>query len=387
MTRHVTGLIAAALAAFAAASGVFLGWYAAGQAAEVPLGEQVTATLTAAHASYFSPTRLTEITGANLEVTEAITENTSPSYPGIAIWDVFGSVYDTTNHQRLESMSRTLVFDRKTAELVNCCGESVSGNSSIYQTGIVGYVFPLNAQKKTYEVFDTTLNKPEPFVYSGTGSVNGIQAYKFIENIPSAQAGFSQFSSTEPQYYSMHLVYWVDPMTGELLAVNEHEDLYLVNPATNARVTTLFNADLSATPATVKNMVAIDNSSRNRITLLEIVLPLVCGIAGALATAAGFLLSRTPRKAVRSGLAIATYPSPDAAAAGQAGVAPKHDVQLTDAEEPNHAQDPAVTAPLNGHLIPGMDLEQEPARRSRPARQPSSLHSPSTPRTPPPRRR
>jgi Porin PorA len=385
--RRAIGLILAGLGAFLVVIAIILPTYLDGQVIKFPLNEYETATLTATNASYFSVTKLTQINGANLEATYTFKGNAAAGNSSTAVWNEFSYVYDTTNHLPVKPMSRTFAFNRKTAELVNCCGESVSGNSSIYQTGIVGYVFPLNAQKKTYEVFDTTLNKPEPFVYSGTGSVNGIQAYKFIENIPSAQAGFSQFSSTEPQYYSMHLVYWVDPMTGELLAVNEHEDLYLVNPATNARVTTLFNADLSATPATVKNMVAIDNSSRNRITLLEIVLPLVFGIAGALATAAGFLLSRTPRKAVRSGLAIATYPSPDAAAAGQAGVAPKHDVQLTDAEEPNHAQDPAVTAPLNGHLIPGMDLEQEPARRSRPARQPSSLHSPSTPRTPPPRRR
>lgn len=385
--RRAIGLILAGLGAFLVVIAIILPTYLDGQVIKFPLNEYETATLTATNASYFSVTRLTQINGADLEATYTIKGNVAAGNSSTAVWNESTYVYDTTNHLRFEPMLRTFAFNRKTAELVNCCGESVSGNSSIPQTGIVGYVFPLNAQKKTYEVFDTTLNKPEPFVYSGTGSVNGIQAYKFIENILSAQAGFSQFSSTEPQYYSMHLVYWVDPMTGELLAVNEHEDLYLVNPATNARVTTLFNADLSTTPATVKNMVAIDNSSRNKITLLEIVLPLVFGIAGVLAMAAGFLLSHTPRKAVRSGLAVAAYPPPGAAAAGQAGVAPKHDVQLTDAEEPNHAQDPAVTAPLDGHLIPGMDLEQEPVRRSRPARQPSSLHSPSTPRTPPPRRR
>jgi hypothetical protein len=357
--RRAIGLILAGLGAFLIVIAIVLPTYLDGQVIKFPLNEYETATLTATNASYFSVTKLTQINGANLEATYTIKGNAAAGNSSTAVWNEFSYVYDTTNHLPAEPMSRTFAFNRKTAELVNCCGESVSGNSSIHQTGIVGYVFPFSTQKKTYEVFDTTLNKPEPFVYSGTDSVNGIQAYKFIENIPPTQAGFSQFSATEPQYYSIHLVYWVDPMTGELLAVNEHEDLYLVNPATNARMTTMFNADLSTTPAAVKNIAAIDNSGRDKITLLEIILPLGFGVVGALAMAAGFLLSRTPREAVRSGLAIATYPSPAAAPAEQAGVAskhaavsPKHDVQLTDAAEPNHAQDPAVTAPLNGPLIP-----------------------------------
>jgi len=295
MTRHATGLIAAVLAAFAAASAVFLGWYAAGQAAEVPPGEQVTATLTAAHASYFSPTRLKEITGANLEVTEAITGNTSVSYPGIAVWDVLRSVYDTTNHQRLEPMSRTLVFDRKTAELVNCCGGSVNGNGLIWQSGIAGYVFPPGTRKQTYDVFDTVLDEPAPFAYSGPDAVDGVPAYRFTENVSGAYAGFSPLSSAEPELYSVRRVDWVDPETGAVLKVTEDEDLYLVDPATGTAVTQLFDANLSTTPATVARLVSQDARARNEITLVGTVRILSFCLAGAFAVTAAFLLARKPR--------------------------------------------------------------------------------------------
>jgi hypothetical protein len=295
MTRHATGLIAAALAAFAAASAVFLGWYAAGQAAEAPPGEQVTATLTAGHASYFSPTRLTEITDANLEVTEAITGNTSASYPGIAIWDVLRSVYDTTNHQRLEPMSRTLVFDRKTAELVNCCGGSVNGNGLIWQSGIAGYVFPPGTRKQTYDVFDTVLDEPAPFAYSGPDAVDGVPAYRFTENVSGAYAGFSPLSSAEPELYSVRRVDWVDPETGAVLKVTEDEDLYLADPATGAAVTQLFDANLSTTPATVARLVSQDARARNEITLVGTVRILSFCLAGAFAVTAAFLLARKPR--------------------------------------------------------------------------------------------
>jgi Porin PorA len=295
MTRHLAGLIAAGLAAFLAASAVILGWRVAGQAAEAPLSEPVTATLTATHASYFSPTRLTEITGANLEVTEAITGNTSASYPGIAVWDVSGSVYDTTNHQRLEPMSRTLVFDRKTAELVNCCGESVNGNGLIWQSGIAGYVFPPGTRKQTYDVFDTVLDEPQPFAYSGPDAVDGVPAYRFAENVSGAYAGFSPLSSAEPELYSVRRVDWVDPETGAVLKVTEDEDLYLADPATGAAVTQLFDANLSTTPATVARLASQDARARNEITLAGTVRILSFCLAGGFAVTAAFLLARKPR--------------------------------------------------------------------------------------------
>ena len=52
---------------------------------------------------------------------------------------------------------------------------------------MVGYVFPINTQPKTYQVFDTTLNKPVPFTYNGTGTVGGIKTYKFVEDVPPTQ--------------------------------------------------------------------------------------------------------------------------------------------------------------------------------------------------------
>ena len=73
-------------------------------------------------------------------------------------------------------MTRRFAFNRRTGQLVDCCGASVNGDKSVRQTGLVGYVFPIGTQKQTYQVFDTTLKKTMPFVYSGTTTVDGIQA-------------------------------------------------------------------------------------------------------------------------------------------------------------------------------------------------------------------
>jgi len=294
MTRRVTGLIAAGLAAFFAASAVLLGWRAAGQVAADSRGGQVTAILTATHASYFSPTRLKEITGANLEVTEDITGAADAGYPAIAIWDVSTSVYDTTSRQRLEPTSATLVFDRKTAELINCCGDSVNGNGLIWQSGIAGYAFPAGTRKQTYDVFDTVLDEPEPFAYSGTDVVDGVPAYRFAENISAAYAGLSPLSSAEPELYSVRRVDWVDPETGAVLKITEDEDLYLVNPATGYPVMHLFDADLAATPATVARLASQDARGRNEIALAGAARIVIFCLAGVSAVTAGCLLAREP---------------------------------------------------------------------------------------------
>ena len=57
----------------------------------------------------------------------------------------------------------------------------------------------------------------------------------------------------------------------------------------------LFDADLIATPASVDQIVGLDSSGRNELTLLETTLPLVLGIVGGVALIAGIFLGRKPR--------------------------------------------------------------------------------------------
>ena len=178
-------------------------------------------------------------------------------------------------------------------------------------------MFPINTQPKTYQVFDTTLNKPVPFTYNGTGTVGGIKTYKFVEDVPPTKIGFSPLSSTQPEYYQIHLIYWVDPVTGALLNVNENQKIFLQDPATGAQATVLFDGDLQATPASVKQIVKLDSDGRNKLSLLGTILPIVIGIVGAAALIAGILLARKPREEV----ALAS-PEPAAEAAEAADVIP-----------------------------------------------------------------
>jgi hypothetical protein len=322
--RRVTGLILAGLGVVLIVAAVLLPTVVSSQIVKFPLGETTTATLAGTGVTYFSSVKLTEKTDVSVRATYTIKGDAAAGNSSIAVWDETASVYDVTNGLLVNSMTRRFAFNRRTAGLVDCCGANVNGDSAIRQTGLVGYVFPFGTQKKTYQVFDTTLGRTAPFVYSGTADTDGIGTYVFTENVPPTQVtavtvpgsffGLKAKVVKLPEIYQIHLVYWVDPETGALLNVNEDEQVTLQNPATGATVAVLYDGDLVATPGTVSAVVKLDSSGRTELSLLNTILPPVCGIAGAVALVAGIiLLVRKPR---RDAAAEPGRTSPEFAAGG-----------------------------------------------------------------------
>jgi Porin PorA len=344
--RRVIGLILAGLGTFLIVCAVLLPTWVSGTVVKFPLNEYETATLAARNATYFSASTLTEKTGVNMQATYTIKGDGAAGNSSTAVWNEYSYVYDLTNRQAVQQATRRFAFDRRTAQLVDCCGVNVNGNTAIRQTGLLGYVFPIGTKKQTYDVFDTTLNKPVPFTYAGTADVHGIQAYVFVENVapvqiatqavPGSIVGVSAATVTLPVYYQIHLIYYVDPATGALIDVNEHQTVALHNPATGSQALLLFDADLIATPATVTSVVALDSSGRNELSLLETTLPLVLGIAGAVALIAGVLLARKPREEAEP---AGTSPGSAADAAVTAEAAP------------------AADTPAGRSVVPGLDDE------------------------------
>ena len=348
--RRIIGLILAGLGACLILVAVLLPTWVVSQVVKFPLNEYETATLDASNASYFNTTSLTEKTGVNLEATYTIKGDASAGNSSTAVWDEYSYVYDLTNHQAVQQMSRTFAFNRRTGQLVDCCGASVNGDASVRQTGLVGYVFPIGTQKQTYQIFDTTLKKTMPFVYSGTTAVDGIQTYEFVENVPPTQIGTQTLpgsfvhlkaaSVTLGEYDAEHLIYYVDPETGALVDVNEQQSTTLRTSATAAPALVGFDADLIATPASVTQIVALDSSGRNELTLVETTLPIVFGIVGGIALLAGIFLGRKPHEDMAelddvsrevppdSGPAVA--PHSGRHAADHAGIVPGWDDQAAD---------------------------------------------------------
>jgi hypothetical protein len=292
--RRDAGAVLAGLGSFLIAMALALPYYVVGQVTKFPLSENETATLTGTSVSYFSPAEDAEVTGADIRATDTITGDPTAGSSSVAVWSQLSYVYDTTNNRLVQIATRTFAFDRRTAQLVRCRCANVDGDSAIAQTGVAGQVFPVGTRPLGYDVFDTTMNRPEPFGYDGTAVVDGIRAYRFVENVPPTRLGYSPLSATQPEYCTIHQIDLVDPQTGLLLSVEEYRKLFLRDPATGAQTLVLYGGDLRATPASVSAMVKLDTAERDKIRLLGTVLPIALGIAGALALIAGILLVRRP---------------------------------------------------------------------------------------------
>ena len=320
--RRGVGLVLAGLGTCLIVFAVLMPTWVSSKVLKFPLNEYASVILTGRNATYFSPAKLTELTGVNMEATYTIKGNAAAGSSSTAVWNQFIYVYDQTNKLPFQTMTRTFAFDRRTALLINCCGSNVNGDSSIDQRGYVGYVLPIGTQQRTYDVFDTSLNKPVPFAFTGEAIVGGIDAYEFTANIPPTQngsqtlpgslVGQSAASVTLPQYYENHATYWIDPDTGALLNVTQNERLTL-RDSSGATALVLFDAYLAATPASVNALVALDNSQRSKVSLVTRVLPLVTGILGVVLLIVGILLARRPREDLEAGRSAG---SPELAAAG-----------------------------------------------------------------------
>jgi hypothetical protein len=299
--RRVIAFTLTGLGAFLIVVAVLLRTVIADQVIKFPINTYVVTTLLGSNVSYFSPSLVRPVTGATMRVTDTVKGDPSASTSATAVWDEFTYLYDVTNAKVFNYSSRRAAFDRRTSQLVNCCGANIGGNKSIRQTGLSGYVWPFGTQKQTYNVFDTTLLRPMPYTYEGTGTIHGITVYRFVEQVAPTQAGTqtlpgslvgsSQPSATLPQYYTATNTDWVDPVTGAILTVTETQQL-LVRDATGAHTLLLFDGTLAMTPQSIQQAVNLDKDGRNKLNLLEVVVPLVAGVLGIAALVTGILLAR-----------------------------------------------------------------------------------------------
>jgi hypothetical protein len=255
-----------------------------------------------------------------MRVTSTVKGDAAAGSSSTAVWNEFTYLYDVTNRATFQFSSRRFAFDRRTAELVNCCGASVDGNAGIRQSGLVGFLWPMGTQQKTYQVFDPALNQPRPARFAGTATIDGIRVYRFVEHVPSTQSGSQtlpeslvgmpgQSSVTLPEYYTATNTFWVDPRTGAQLNTSENEKLTLED-STGAQRLLLLDASLTFTPQSVHTVVGLDRSGRSELAWLETIIPLVCGLAGVVALITGIVLARPRRDDGEPVAADTTVPQP-----------------------------------------------------------------------------
>ena len=298
--RRIIGISLAGLGAFLIVAALLLVGYVGGQVIKYPLNEYLKTQLRGTGVSYFSAPLAREVSGATLLTTSTVKGDAAAGNSSTAVWDEFNYLYDTTNKVPFEYTTRRVAFDRRTAQLINCCGSNVNGNSSIRQAGLVGFLWPFGTQQQTYQVFDPVLNKPRPARFAGTATIDGIGVNKYVETVPPARAGSQTLPAslvgmpgtgmvTLPEYYTGTNTFWVDPETGAQLNTTQLQRITLQDSTGTQRLVIL-DGTLNFTPQSIQTVVNLDNSARTKIALLTVILPLVLGVLGLIALVTGIVL-------------------------------------------------------------------------------------------------
>jgi Porin PorA len=290
MRRNV-GVTFTGLGAFLLVLALMSRFFLPGQVIKFPLNEYSLTRLTGTNVTYFSlATGGQELNGRTARLSVVTQGNVSAGTSSVAVWTSNGGLFDVTSGgkgQPISYPSETFAFDRRTGQLVNCCSASV-GTAHPHFSG-QGFVWPIGTKKQNYQIFDTTLLKPEPAVYSGTAVVDGMTTYVFVEHVsnqqygtqsvPGSLVGSSQSELTLPEILNATNTYFVDPGTGSPVKIIEKQAESL-NYSSGSPALYLFNGTLTTTPQSVQSAVNTASSYDTDITWVQNLGPLVAGIVG-----------------------------------------------------------------------------------------------------------
>jgi DUF3068 family protein len=299
--RRVFGITLTGLGAFLIVLAAMCRFYLPGQVIKFPLNEYSVSTLTGTNATYFSQQTLAEVKGASIRAISTVQGDVAAGNSSTAVWNDVTGVFDTTTSPQvpISYATQRLAFDRRTGTLVNCCGAEV-GTARPHFTG-QGYVWPIGTQPTTYDVFNTTLNKPVPTKYAGTSTVDGLAVDIFVQPInhqqistvtmPGSLVGTpGQTTVKLPEYLTATNTFYVDPETGSPVKVIEAQNETLQDPSTGSIDLVLLDGTLTTTPQTVATAVSTAKHYGTEISIVQSIVPLVGGLLGLVLLVCGIAL-------------------------------------------------------------------------------------------------
>ncbi len=302
--RRAAGLVGAGLGTFLLVSGLLLRFYVAGQVVKFPLNEYQVTTLAGSNVTYFSPSLLKDVTGATMRVTRTIEGDVAAGTSSRAVWTLFSYTYDATHGVAYRSQTQRSAFDRRSGALISCCGETVGAYTGP-QAGLA-LSWPIGTQQRSYQIFDTTLLRPLPAQYAGQATIDGLPTYRFVERVPAQKFStqklpgslvglHGQPTVTLDEYYQATNTYWVDPVTGTVVDINEDQKITLRDSSGVQRLV-LFQGDLPMTAQSVQSLAGSDRPRRSGIEAITLIIPAGLGLAGAVILAVGAWLALWRRK-------------------------------------------------------------------------------------------
>uniref|UniRef100_UPI001041110B DUF3068 domain-containing protein n=1 Tax=Actinomadura fibrosa TaxID=111802 RepID=UPI001041110B len=229
--RRPVGLVLIGLGAFFLSLAPLVRFYVADQVVQAPLNRYQFTRLEATNAAYFDTATLKLKTGVTLEANSTVRGDVRANEGNdkIAVWDSTINIFDKANPDKpIQIQGYRIAFDRRTGELVNCCGTNVDGDNTVRMSGY-GLLFPLaNVRKRDYPFFDMTTKQPAPMHFNGVEKVHGVTAYRFTQVIPLTKTaaldtkmpakllGLPEGTKDQKvdRYTEAYNTVWADPRTG-----------------------------------------------------------------------------------------------------------------------------------------------------------------------------
>ncbi|MEU5865051.1 DUF3068 domain-containing protein [Nonomuraea sp. NPDC047529] len=275
--------------------------YVYDQVLKAPLEQQSMTRATAASATYVDPATMRQTTG-DLVQTRWLIGDVLAGDDDRAVWGESVSLA-TRDGRRLDYHERRLAFDRRTGEIVNCCGEYLDEDVSVRQIG-QAFRWPFNAERRDYPLFDLRLRRPVTAAFDGVERVRGVETYRYVQRTPRRLVP----GETPPlprhllglpgkgdvglgRYAEIRRTYWVEPVSGLPVRTQEEVTETLVTADGRGRLTAL-DADLRTSESDVAASLATAAAYRRWILLLGTVAPIGGGLLGVGCVVAALWLSR-----------------------------------------------------------------------------------------------
>jgi hypothetical protein len=296
--RRVVGAVVLALGTFMVVAAILLPTYVASNLVTTPLNQYTVSVATSDDATVFDVDSLSVQQHVPVEATRTVRADVGASTDDVVVFDEFLVLENTTNDKQITFSSDRVGLDRRSAKAVQGFGASVDDEP----TNHVGleYKWPFDAEKQSYQYFDTTTKKAYNARYVDSENVNGLEAYKYQMEIPATKIGEldvpgNLVGSSAPdvkadRYYSNTRTVWVEPKTGVILKGQENQKQTLRDAAGTDKVT-LFAGTLTFDQQTIDEAVSQAKDSINKINLVKTVLPLVVGIVGVILIIVGLFLA------------------------------------------------------------------------------------------------
>jgi hypothetical protein len=336
--RRVFSLILLGLGVFAVAVAVMLPTYVYSSLAKVPLDQNSTTVLE----GVASKALVVTDTGAgpeaeireniDLTATAKVQSNFSRAEmkegSDVAVWLLAVQLTDNKDDAIITASKRQVCFDRRTSEGYEPPGgdaEPKCQPSSTFTTKLddkppakagdkpqeitvegtqpgLNFKFPFGVEKRDYDMYDDSLGKAFPTKYSGTEDLNGVEMYKFVENVPDTQistqavpgslVGSTESAIQAARFYRAIVTTWVEPVTGVMVKQQQEQHQELRVPG-NATGTVVFDGILTFNAKSVAQNLDQANANKGKLAFMSTTAPIAFGVAGGvLILLGGFLLLR-----------------------------------------------------------------------------------------------